>query len=291
MNSNYQVRHRYGKCTAINESILWIQFAKRSFKPSGKIKSGYGAVIIPTTSDPTFIYLSEPNASNTNKTSTTSTSSNIALPSILDSTCSATCARACGSKCFSESVVPAILPDNQRSIVLTYTVEFGGSFNFVKGGKLPGLYWGDQVYTGGKKGDTGGSLRIMWRRNGASEAYVYLPRKVNQIIRVADIQKEQFGERVGLDEIFKPEKPCKIRIEYVPTGSYFHVSIGDSWMNFETRSMKTSCTGILIDTFFGGGDKSFAAKKDESLRISDMQLKWGADTFPVSMYDLASAIN
>ena len=62
---------------------------------------------------------------------------------------------------------------------------FGAEFEFVKGGKLPGLYGGHSRWRwgwGGRCRCSGGaevgdcwSLRFMWRRDGQGEVYAYLP--------------------------------------------------------------------------------------------------------------------
>lgn len=68
----------------------------------------------------------------------------------------------------------------KRSLLLSYRVTFSPEFDFVKGGKLPGLYSG-LLQSNGKifKGCQGGSreeagskcwsVRIMWRTEGAGE--------------------------------------------------------------------------------------------------------------------------
>ncbi|HEY8201337.1 MAG TPA: hypothetical protein VII47_08285, partial [Actinomycetota bacterium] len=58
---------------------------------------------------------------------------------------------------------------------LRYYVRFPEGFDYVKGGKLPGLFGG--TVTGGRRspdGTDGFSTRYMWRRDGAGEVYAYL---------------------------------------------------------------------------------------------------------------------
>lgn len=64
-----------------------------------------------------------------------------------------------------------------HTAILKYSVFFPAGFEFVKGGKLPGLY-------GGKTGCTGGDLaidcfstRLMWREAGQGELYLYVNRE------------------------------------------------------------------------------------------------------------------
>ncbi|GAA5989363.1 hypothetical protein JCM11641_004199 [Rhodosporidiobolus odoratus] len=61
--------------------------------------------------------------------------------------------------------------------MISYDVGFSEGFDFVKGGKLPGGYGGDpaSLCTGGSPSAACFSLRLMWRADGAGEAYAYIP--------------------------------------------------------------------------------------------------------------------
>ncbi|BGP14957.1 hypothetical protein JCM10213v2_002912 [Rhodosporidiobolus nylandii] len=61
-------------------------------------------------------------------------------------------------------------------------VGFNEGFDFVKGGKLPGLYGGDPASfcTGGTGSEKCFSLRLMWRENGQGEVYAYIPQYPGQ---------------------------------------------------------------------------------------------------------------
>ena len=54
---------------------------------------------------------------------------------------------------------------------------FGSEFDFVKGGKLPGLFGGQVSCSGGAESEECFSTRFMWRRDGDGEVYGYLPNK------------------------------------------------------------------------------------------------------------------
>lgn len=63
------------------------------------------------------------------------------------------------------------------NISLEYSVYFHPDFDFVKGGKLPGLYGGHQGCSGGDAATHCFSTRLMWRTGGLGELYlVSLPR-------------------------------------------------------------------------------------------------------------------
>lgn len=68
---------------------------------------------------------------------------------------------------------------NYDSLYLRYYVYFEPGFDFVKGGKLPGLMGSNESWTrsGGNipDGTNGWTLRFMWRTGGAAVVYAYLP--------------------------------------------------------------------------------------------------------------------
>ncbi|GAA5992693.1 hypothetical protein JCM10908_006883 [Rhodotorula pacifica] len=71
----------------------------------------------------------------------------------------------------------AVYGQGKNRAILSYEVGFNKDFDFVKGGKLPGLYGGDTNAhcTGGKNDQSCFSLRLMWRQKGAGEIYAYMP--------------------------------------------------------------------------------------------------------------------
>lgn len=69
-----------------------------------------------------------------------------------------------------------------ESAVLSYSVYFPPDFSWMRGGKLPGLCIGESVgdcATGGDWKPTAGSVRLMWRQDGAAIGYVYLPLQIS----------------------------------------------------------------------------------------------------------------
>lgn len=52
-----------------------------------------------------------------------------------------------------------------------YSVYFPAGFNFVRGGKLPGLYGGKKQCAGGDPAVDCFSTRVMWRENGKGKRY------------------------------------------------------------------------------------------------------------------------
>ena len=81
---------------------------------------------------------------------------------------------------------------SKPSLLLSYSVYFPADFDFVKGGKLPGLYSSTGFMNsstgtidantdscsggaGNEAGKSCWSIRLMWRENGEGELYLYLP--------------------------------------------------------------------------------------------------------------------
>ena len=75
--------------------------------------------------------------------------------------------------------------EGAKEVLFSYSIFFEAGFDFVKGGKLPGLYGGTskdlaKSCSGGKQDgrDDCFSGRIMWRTDGAGELYNYFPSAV-----------------------------------------------------------------------------------------------------------------
>lgn len=64
---------------------------------------------------------------------------------------------------------------NANNVTLEYKVFFPGDFEWVKGGKLPGLYGGHTRCSGGDPALDCFSTRMMWRAGGAGELYLVMP--------------------------------------------------------------------------------------------------------------------
>ncbi|GAA5983412.1 hypothetical protein JCM5350_007641 [Sporobolomyces pararoseus] len=63
------------------------------------------------------------------------------------------------------------------NVSLSYSIFFPDGFNFVKGGKLPGLYGGAKACSGGAAAENCFSTRMMFRQKGMGELYLYAPRE------------------------------------------------------------------------------------------------------------------
>lgn len=165
------------------------------------------------------------------------------------------------------------------SACLRYRVFFPESFDFTRGGKLPGIYGGvDRAPSGGARptGDDGFSLRLMWRTDGAGEVYLYAPNMVP-------------SSRAGGMEIgtgvwrFERGRWTDIVIETRLNQPGLSNGIARLWVDDQLimgvkgiRYRETDAMGIkgvMFSTFFGGKSADFAPATDQSLYFADFAWK------------------
>ncbi|KAI9570784.1 hypothetical protein HD554DRAFT_2018015 [Boletus coccyginus] len=74
-----------------------------------------------------------------------------------------------------------------RNVTLAYSVFFPADFDWVKGGKLPGLFGGHTGCSGGASARDCFSTRLMWRPRGDGELYLYAPKDKQSEALCADL--------------------------------------------------------------------------------------------------------
>ena len=165
------------------------------------------------------------------------------------------------------------------SVELTYKVTFSKNFDWVKGGKLPGLCGGPKSVTGGNRanGTNGFSARIMWRADGRGEAYIYhmnQPEKYGQSVPFPSDFRFQRGEpvlvrlRVGMNRPGHADGSLDVWIGDPSTREFQHVI---SRSNIEWRATrKIVVDSLLIETFHGGGNQSWAPRRPCYTLFSDI---------------------
>jgi hypothetical protein len=161
----------------------------------------------------------------------------------------------------------------QEKMRLRYFLRFSPNFNFVKGGKLPGLY-GGTANSGGNTptGSDGFSARLMWRKQGDGEIYAYLPGSSDDYGTSLgrgswrfhpgiwyeveqELQLNTPGQSNGWVQIWIDQKPV-FRAEQ---------------LNFrDVSSLKID--GLFFSTFFGGNDRSWATPKDVYIDFADFAI-------------------
>ena len=173
-------------------------------------------------------------------------------------------------------------PSPHDRLKLSYSLRFSRNFDFVKGGKLPGLYGG----TGNSGGDIpngrdGFSSRLMWRKNGAGEVYAYLPKS------------KKNGTSLGRGQwTFRPNTWHQIQQELqlnTPRKSDGWIRIWfdqklvleETDLRFRNTS-KLTIDGIFFSTFFGGDDRSWSTPKDVSIDFANFSIEAPASTLNTS---------
>ncbi|KAJ1917571.1 hypothetical protein H4219_003134 [Mycoemilia scoparia] len=191
-----------------------------------------------------------------------------------------------------------------------YDILFPEGFDWVRGGKIPGQYGG----TGGngimvqKRGEDGGgsdkdnkscsggdhrggcfSARHMWRAEGGSEAYMYVPSK-KQGQAYKDAAGKYFDQPRG-DSLmrgaykFTAGKWATIKQSIVintgeeSNGKFIVSYDGQEVINIQDMYWGpdgTVVSGIMFHVFFGGGEPSFATEKDQNILFKNF--KYSATT-------------
>jgi hypothetical protein len=158
---------------------------------------------------------------------------------------------------------------------MSYTLRFSKDFDFVKGGKLPGLCGGPENVSGGRpaNGQNGFSARLMWRRDGHGEAYVYHKN-----------QKGDYGDSFAFpsDFRFPTDTPVKVRLAVrmntpAKRDGALRVWIDEKVLveqsDMEWRSVDSfGVDGLYFETFHGGGDKSWAPTKPCWVEFAELRV-------------------
>ncbi|MBE9028322.1 hypothetical protein IQ266_00945 [filamentous cyanobacterium LEGE 11480] len=160
----------------------------------------------------------------------------------------------------------------RTSARLSYAVRFAPEFDFVKGGKLPGLFGGQGRHgRRRRRRNEGFSTRLMWRRNGRGEVYAYLPTSV------------KYGTSLGRGKWrFHPGVWHRINQEIVlnhPDQKNGQMRVWldgklvleETQLQFRTHD-RLKIEGIFFSTFFGGGNASWATPKAVYIDFSDFSI-------------------
>lgn len=160
----------------------------------------------------------------------------------------------------------------QTALRLSYYVQFCDDFDFVKGGKLPGLF-GGSGNSGGDipNGQDGFSTRLMWRTDGAGEVYAYLP------------TSQGHGTSIGRGKwYFQPGVWHHIEQEVVlnrPNTQSGRIRVwldgaevlDQGGLTFRTTN-NLKIEGIFFSTFFGGDDTSWATPRSVYADFADFSV-------------------
>ncbi|NEP19274.1 MAG: polysaccharide lyase [Leptolyngbya sp. SIO4C1] len=155
---------------------------------------------------------------------------------------------------------------------LSYYVRFSENFDFVKGGKLPGLFGGDGASGGNiPDGTDGFSTRLMWRRAGKGELYAYLPTSENYGTSIGrGAWQFQPGVWYLLEQVVRLNDPDRSngQIQVWVDGD---LVIDQGGLRFrQVESLQID--GLFFSTFFGGGDASWATPHDVYIDFADFSV-------------------
>lgn len=175
------------------------------------------------------------------------------------------------------------------STCFSYNIIFENNFNFVLGGKLPGLWIGEMGANGGNNKDDSASVRIMWRANGSSEVYLYLPLDTAQ---TGEFYKElKFNNEYGYSlwkndfGIFNISQINTIKIcikvnSFTDGKRNFDGVIKININNIEkeynkivwTTNENHKISGLLMNSFFGGSNSTWATPNDAYITFSNFEV-------------------
>ncbi|KAI8092688.1 uncharacterized protein BX664DRAFT_293900 [Halteromyces radiatus] len=182
---------------------------------------------------------------------------------------------------------PLSLSRPAASLDFSYKVYFPKNFDFVKGGKLPGLFGGHEQCSDGTKSSTCFSTRFMWRENGKGEIYAYIPSRLQtkHLCQTnGNICNSAYGYSLGRGSwTFKTNAWNTVR--QVITLNTLGKQDGDITIYINGNQVykqsnlvyRTSATnnefGIVFDTFFGGSTSDFKTPKTQHTYFKEFSLK------------------
>ena len=155
-----------------------------------------------------------------------------------------------------------------------YEVMFPVGFDFVKGGKLPGLCGGTSP-AGGKKSDgtDGFSAQIMWRESGELFQYMYWMER--------DAEKK-WGDNFSCNKKIVPGKWHRLRTEIMMNTLGERDGKVTSWLDgelaleingaFRALGATFEIDSFNFTTFFGGNTPDWAPSKDEVVYFGDFKI-------------------
>lgn len=155
---------------------------------------------------------------------------------------------------------------------LTYRIRFPVGFQFVKGGKLPGLC-GAACWTGSNNGPGGFAARFMWRAGGVGE------------VLLSDATTTGYGTDLGRGTSFDWRADGSWHL----IGQHLHLNTpgqADGWIDltYDGRAVAhfsgltfrtdaaTRIDGLMFSTFFGGHDSTWAPTADQTIDFANFSL-------------------
>lgn len=178
----------------------------------------------------------------------------------------------------SYNVMFEIPKKNHRKLLQEYN-----DFLWVRGGMLPGLWIGKMGAQDSNHLDDGSSYRVMWRKNGVAEAYLYVPRQDSSYYNLPGyVDNKPFGESLfrGFSRFVAGQwNTIIMRIKLNDVGKnngVLQLSINDKTMTFDKMVWRNTETiqisGITMHSFFGGSDETWATPVEQNIYFSKFTL-------------------
>jgi len=152
---------------------------------------------------------------------------------------------------------------------LSYKVRFPGDFDFVKGGKLPGLY-GGEAPSGGESvdGENGFSMRLMWREEGKGELYPYVVGFEGASVgrgawRYPVGQWVTVEQEIVLNDPKQENGVARIWIDSQPVLEQKNIVY--------RTTPDITIDGLMFSTFFGGTGESWRTPRDQHVDFADFR--------------------
>ncbi|KAF8885416.1 polysaccharide lyase family 14 protein [Mucidula mucida] len=180
-----------------------------------------------------------------------------------------------------------------QSMMLSYDIAFADNFDWIKGGKLPGIRGGPDAKgcSGGSQptGDDCFSVRLMWRPNGAAEAYAYIPTPNNLCDEASIICNSDYGVSVSRGAFSFASGEWNTVTLLIQLNNPVNVANGNlklyyndleviSQSDLQFRSgPDVNANGMYFSTFFGGSDDSWATSDTTYTYFRNITL-WGGSS-------------
>jgi len=180
-------------------------------------------------------------------------------------------------------------PVSTPTAVFKYGVWFPEDFDFVKGGKLPGLFGGKTSCSGGDPATDCFSTRLMWRGNGKGEMYLYANREAQDpaICQMPgnycnptfgwSLNQDQFGfTRGAWTDV---EETVTLNTPGVRNGVLALKINGQEIFRYTNIVFRTAqypnikIEGMDVETFFGGNGLEWATPRRQITKFRDFILE------------------
>jgi hypothetical protein len=159
-----------------------------------------------------------------------------------------------------------------ESMYLEYKVRFADDFDWVLGGKLPGLAGGEVTAGQTPTGEDGWLVRFMWLQDGQGIIYAYHPDMPGK-----------WGENIHFDGAqFQKGVVQTLGLEVVMNTPGQNDGIIRAWLDgvlvVEETGMRfrdipeLAIDGMAFSTFFGGNTADWAPSKDEVAEFGDIKI-------------------